>query len=73
MMYRQALKKLNVAPEEALFIDDSLRNCEGAEQLGIRSLRMLRDWRMYTYRKLFKKEVPVVRDFYGVMKRLNQR
>lgn len=73
LMYRLALEELGIKPEESLFIDDSLQNCEGAEQLGIRSLRMLRDWRMYTFRKLFKKEVPVVRDFYGVMKRLNQR
>ncbi len=34
-IYRLALEGLRVAPEEALFIDDKLRNTVAAEQLGI--------------------------------------
>ena len=34
-MYLDALQKCGCAPEEAVFIDDSVRNLEGAEKLGI--------------------------------------
>lgn len=34
-MYLDALQKCGCTPEEAVFIDDSVRNLEGAEKLGI--------------------------------------
>jgi epoxide hydrolase-like predicted phosphatase len=37
-IYRLTLAQLGVAPDEALFIDDKLRNVEAAEALGIRSI-----------------------------------
>jgi len=37
--YRILLDRYAVKPEEALFIDDNLRNVHAAEQLGIRSIR----------------------------------
>jgi len=37
--YHILLDRYSVNPEEALFIDDNLRNVQAAEQLGIRSIR----------------------------------
>ena len=42
LMFTTALDKLNIKPEEAIFVDDSYENCIGAEQLGIRSILMIR-------------------------------
>lgn len=39
--YNILLNRYNVKPEEALFIDDSLRNVKAAEELGIRSIRFM--------------------------------
>jgi putative hydrolase of the HAD superfamily len=43
LMYRTALAELGVKPEEALFIDDNVRNLEGARRLGLQTILMLRD------------------------------
>jgi putative hydrolase of the HAD superfamily len=43
LMFNTALAELDVKPEEALFIDDSIRNLEGARSLGIQTILMLRD------------------------------
>lgn len=43
LMFSTALKELDIKPEEALFIDDSVRNLEGARSLGIQTVLMLRD------------------------------
>jgi len=37
-IYQIALNKLNVKPEECIFIDDQKKNCEAAEKLGIKSI-----------------------------------
>lgn len=37
-IYRLVLDRLEVAPEEALFVDDMVRNTDGAELLGIHTL-----------------------------------
>ena len=37
-IYRNCLERLQVAPEEVLFLDDKLHNVEGARQLGMHSL-----------------------------------
>lgn len=37
-IYETMLKKLDVKPEEAIFIDDRLVNIEGAESLGIKTI-----------------------------------
>ncbi|MCB0545929.1 MAG: HAD-IA family hydrolase, partial [Saprospiraceae bacterium] len=37
-MYRILLDRYEVSPSEAVFIDDSLKNVEAAEALGIRSI-----------------------------------
>jgi putative hydrolase of the HAD superfamily len=37
-IYRVALKKLNVKPEEAIFIDDRLENVNGAKKFGMKGI-----------------------------------
>jgi len=32
-MYKAALDELNVSSDEAIFIDDSIKNCDGARKL----------------------------------------
>lgn len=38
-IYRRTLQKLNVRPEEMMFIDDREENVRGAEAVGIHSIR----------------------------------
>jgi putative hydrolase of the HAD superfamily len=42
-IYQLCLARLGVQPHEALFVDDRAENVEGAERLGIRSLRFVGD------------------------------
>jgi putative hydrolase of the HAD superfamily len=43
LMYKTALDELKVKPEEAIFVDDSVKNCDGANKLGIRPILLIRD------------------------------
>ena len=36
--YELLLKRYNVKPEEALFIDDNLRNIKAAEKIGLNTI-----------------------------------
>ena len=38
-IYRLALERLRVAPEQAVFIDDVAANVEGARQVGMHAIR----------------------------------
>lgn len=51
-MYVTALKELDVIPDEAVFVDDSLKNCLGAEAVGIQSYWLCRDKRRYMLNKI---------------------
>lgn len=37
-IFEYALKKANIKPEDALFIDDNLNNCKASESTGIKSI-----------------------------------
>lgn len=50
-MYKTALNELGVTPEEAIFIDDNPRNCEGAMSLGIDAVLLSRDKNAYMHYK----------------------
>ncbi|MGH4118033.1 HAD-IA family hydrolase [Clostridium sp.] len=65
-MYKAALEELNVSPDEAIFIDDSIKNCDGAKELGIYSLVLCRDFRSYFYNKLTCKNHSVIRNLNGI-------
>jgi len=51
LMYKTALNELGVLPEEAVFIDDSIRNCDGAKRLGIKTILLCRDLGFYLLNK----------------------
>jgi len=42
-MYRAALNELGIEPQEALFIDDSIENLKGAQDVGIHAILMDRE------------------------------
>lgn len=42
-IYRAALDRLNVEPENALFVDDQAAYCDGAAALGIQTVLIVRD------------------------------
>ncbi|ADL53957.1 HAD-IA family hydrolase [Clostridium cellulovorans] len=71
LMYKTALEELDVSPDEALFIDDNIKNCDGALKLGINSLVLCRDLDSYAYHKLFKRNYTVVRNLTVVKNLLN--
>ena len=37
-IFQMMLRGQNASPEETLFVDDSTKNCEAAQQLGIHTL-----------------------------------
>ena len=41
LMYRDALEKAGLKPEECIFIDDQLRNLKAAESMGIHSVQIV--------------------------------
>ena len=51
-MYNTALKELNVKPEEAIFVDDSPKNCDGAMAVGINAVLLCRNKQAYITAKL---------------------
>lgn len=51
-MYLKALEELKILPEEAVFIDDNLINCEGAMKLGINGVLLCRNKSQYFLCKL---------------------
>lgn len=68
LMYKSALEELEVSPSETIFIDDNIRNCEGAEKLGIRSILLCRDIKPYLFYKITRPRHSVVRNLNNVMK-----
>lgn len=67
-MYKIALDELNVKAEEAIFIDDSIKNCDGAKKIGIKSFVLCRDWKPYFYNKFTCKRYTVVRNLEDILK-----
>lgn len=67
-MYETAIKNLDVSNSEAIFIDDNINNCMGAEKLGIKSILMSRE--NYDENKEKYKELLVVKDLYELEKLL---
>ncbi|MBK1813210.1 HAD-IA family hydrolase [Clostridium sp. YIM B02505] len=43
LMFTTALSELNIKPEEVIFIDDNIKNIEGAAKLGMQGVLMIRD------------------------------
>lgn len=66
LMYKTALNELDVLPEEAIFIDDSIKNCAGAIKLGINSFVLCRDWRLYIYNQLCHRNYNIIRNLIDV-------
>lgn len=66
-MYNTALQELNVKPEEAIFIDDSLKNCMGAMAVGINTVLLCRNKQVY-----IKEKFKSVGKGYKVINNLNQ-
>ena len=68
LMYKSALDELKVSSEEAIFIDDSIKNCDGANELGIKSFLLCRDLKSYNYNKITCKKYTVVRSLKDIVK-----
>ncbi|WP_035796851.1 HAD-IA family hydrolase [Clostridium akagii] len=71
LMYKTALEELKISAEEAIFIDDSIKNCDGAIELGISSFVLCRDWRIYIYNKVTHRDYNIIRNLKDVRKLLN--
>ena len=70
LMYKTALEELGVLPEEAIFIDDNIKNCDGAMKLGINSFVLCRDFKSYIYHKIFKRNYTAIRSLKDINKLL---
>ncbi|EET85079.1 HAD-superfamily hydrolase, subfamily IA, variant 3 [Clostridium carboxidivorans P7] len=67
IMYQTALDELGVLPENTVFIDDNLKNCIGANKLGIHSVLLCRIKFQYVLNKVFS-----VGKGYDVINNLHQ-
>lgn len=47
LMYQTALEKLNLKPEECIFLDDNIQNCIGAKKIGITPILVSRNHNDY--------------------------
>ena len=68
LMYKIALNELNVSPKQAIFIDDSIKNCDGAIKLGINSFVLCRGWRVYAYNKLKHRDYNIISSLSDIKK-----
>jgi len=60
-MYLEAHNETGHTPSEAVFIDDRVKNCDGAKKVGISKTYLLcRDNAEYIYRKAFFRRHKVV-------------
>ena len=66
-MYNTALQKLNIKPEEAIFVDDSLKNCMGALAVGINTILLCRNKQAYV-----REKIKSIGKGYKVINDLNQ-
>ena len=71
-MYNAALNELGVEPSEAIFIDDSLKNCLGALSVGISAVLLCRDKKVFISNKIkaIGKEYKVINSLYEIEKLL---
>ncbi|MFD3156823.1 hypothetical protein ACFIJ5_08190 [Haloimpatiens sp. FM7330] len=51
---------------KAIFIDDSIKNCDGAKRLGIDTIVLNRSWSLYFHNKLTCRNHKVIRTFKGI-------
>lgn len=70
LMYKTALAELDVSPEETIFIDDNIKNCDGARNLGINTFVLCRDLRLYFYRKFTCRKYKIINTLTYVSKTL---
>lgn len=70
LMYKSALDELGILPEEAIFIDDSIKNCDGARSLEIQSFVLSRDWRSYFHNRLYCKNHNIIQNLNQIKKLL---
>lgn len=66
-MYCTALAELGVKPQEAIFVDDSLKNCMGAIEVGINTVLLCRSKKAY-----IKEKIKSIGKDYKVINNLNQ-
>lgn len=67
IMYQTALDELGVLPQNAVFVDDNLKNCIGADRLGIHSVLLCRNKSQYVFNKVL-----AIRKKYNVVNNLQQ-
>ena len=67
LMYTSALDATNHRPSEAVFVDDRIKNCDGAKDVSIKKTYLLcRNKLKYVYCKLTVKEHTVVMNLHMV-------
>jgi len=65
-MYRTAIKDLGVNEKDIVFVDDNVKNCDGANTIGIESIVLNRDIKTRMYNRI------IVRSKYKIVKDLRE-
>lgn len=74
LMYQKAVENFTCDIKEVAFIDDRLKNCDGAKSAGIEKTYLMCRWRLeYWFRKLTVRRHKVIRDFEELSMDLNRR
>jgi haloacid dehalogenase superfamily, subfamily IA, variant 3 with third motif having DD or ED/haloacid dehalogenase superfamily, subfamily IA, variant 1 with third motif having Dx(3-4)D or Dx(3-4)E len=72
LMFKYALEELGVKPEEAIFIDDNPKNCDGASRLGIKTLLLNREKLLLIRNKvIIRSKHKTIRNLNDLLKLLN--
>ena len=64
-MYRDALEKMGLPPEETVFVDDGVENLQGARELGIQPVLI-----RAKPEAEFCDNIPSIRRIYGLLELL---
>lgn len=70
LMYKTALDELGILPEEAVFVDDNIKNCIGAMNVGINSYLLCRDLKSYFYNRMTNRNYNIIRNLNSLKKQL---
>lgn len=64
-MYKSALKSLGLKKDEIVFVDDNLKNCKGADEIGICPIILQREAALRNYYRLVKRtKYKMVKNLY---------
>ncbi|ENZ00267.1 HAD hydrolase, family IA [Clostridium thermobutyricum] len=61
-----SIDEYSLSPNEAIFVDDNIKNCDAAKKLGITSFLLCEDYKSYIYNKIKHREYNIIRSLSDI-------